>query len=874
MALSVGTRLGAYEVTGVLGAGGMGEVYRARDTKLGREVALKVLPETFAADPDRLARFAREAQLLASLSHPHIAAIYGLEDSGDRRALVLELVEGPTLADRIAEGPMPIEDALRVARQIAEALETAHEKGIVHRDLKPANVKLTPSGQVKVLDFGLARLNVSNASNVSNDPNVLTMSPTVLSPAMMTHAGVILGTAAYMAPEQAKGREVDRRADIWAFGCVLFEMLAGRAVFVGESVSDIVSEVLKTEPDWPRLPASTPGHVRRLLRRCLQKDPARRLHHIADARLDLDEAITAEEPVSPAPARSTRARVARALPWAVALVAIAVAGWALARPPADAAEALARLELNTPAGVELFTATSLSLAISPDGSRIAFVGSQGGARFVYVRALDQFEARPLRGSDGATTCFFSADGRSVGLIDAGGVIRTIDLASGTVSTVTGDANFISGVAWSDRNQIVFVRGGALWQVMPGAAPAPLLTLEGGRELATPAFLPGGEALLFSAISGDEKRRIEALVIATGERRTIVEDATLPRYVESGHLVFYRGAELFAAPFDPGALRVTGPAVKMLDLPLFAGAVPDLDVSASGTLVYAPLTAQSRLVWVSRQGAAQPLNDELRPYMSPRLSPDTATLVVQAGDLWIHDLRRTAFTRLAPTDSVGFPIWTPDGRQVVFKTSMNLSVRNADGGGQSQVLPGTAAFDYPASMTPDGRTLVMLRSSQKTSFDVYTIQFPGGGELTPILTTPAYEGGARLSTDGRWLVYVSNDSGRNEVYLRPFPGPDRRLPVSTDGGTQPSWDRRGRFIYYRAGDRMMAVEVTAGADAVLSEPRLLFEGQYAFGAGITIANYDVAPDGQRFVMIKDESTAGRLNVVLNWREELKRLVPPK
>ena len=870
----VGQTIGNYHVVAKLGEGGMGEVYRARDVRLGRHVALKLLPDTFRSDADRLARFEREAQLLAALNHPRIGSIYGIEDSGGHRALVLELVEGPTLAERIAAGPLPLEESLQIARQVADALEAAHEKGIIHRDLKPSNIKLAADGSVKVLDFGLAKLHEPHAPRASS---ALSMSPTVMSPAM-TGAGIIVGTAGYMSPEQARGRELDARADIWAFGCLLYEMISGRQVFAGGSVSDIVSEVLKTEPDWASLPPATPAAVRRLLVRCLQKDPARRLRHIADARLELDEALASGGETAPVPtvAPTRRPRLQAAAPWAVALLSLAAAALALGRGDNPAPDGPLRLELTIPEGVEIFTTTSQSVAIAPDGSRVAFVGVRSGSRSVFIRSLDSFEASPLRSSDGATTCFFSADGRSIGLIDAGGVVKTIDLANGTVSIVTGDASFISGVAWGETGTIVFVRNGALWQVTPGSAPTQLTTLDGpprDREHASPWFLPGGGVLLFSAASGNDDWRIDALVLATGERRTVVERGTLPRYTSSGHLIYARGNELFAVPFDAASAEITGPSVKMLDLPPFAGAWPDLDVSLTGTLVSAPLGAQSSLVWVTRDGAEQPLSEARRPYVNPRVSPDGGSIVVQAGDIWIQDLRRSAFTRLAPTDSVAFPIWSASGEQVIYKTSVALRAANADGSGESTAIQGTGPFDYPGSMTADGQQLVFLRSSERTSFDVMSVPFPGGGEPAPILHTPVYEGAGRLSPDSRWLAYVANDSGQNEVYVRPYPGPDRRLTVSIGGGTQPVWDRGGRAVYYRNGNQMMIVDVSPdGQGLALSAPRVLFERQYAYGAGITLANYDVMPDGERFVMVKDESSAGRLNVIVNWRADLERQAP--
>ncbi len=904
MTLSAGTRLGVYEVTGALGAGGMGEVYRARDTRLKREVAIKVLPEAFSEDPDRLARFQREAELLATLNHPNIAAVYGFEETPGASGIVLELVEGPTLADRIIHGALPLDEALPIARQIADALQAAHERAVIHRDLKPANIKVTPEGKVKVLDFGLAKLAETGppkggphvlakgrpdvladvGAGFSRPNDALSQSPTMMSPAMMTSVGMILGTAAYMSPEQARGKPVDQRGDIWAFGCVLYEMLTGRQVFAtGETVSDAVAAILTREPDWTALPVETPSHVRRLLRRCLEKDPNRRVHHIADARLELEEAVTGPSETATNIVQSSRVPNLwmRALPWTVAALALIAAGWALRSPSDNRTSDTApvrRLELNLPAGIELFTASTRTVAVSADGTRLAFVGALGGIRQVYLRPLDQFDATPLRGSDGATACFFSPDGQSIGLVTSSGVLKTISLTDGRVATFTGEASFLYGAVWTVDDQIIFVRAGALWQVpRAGGTPQSLTTLGGEHHdtlHAWPTMLPDGKTMLFGAASGD-RWRIDSLVLATGERRTVVEQGTLPLYAASGHLVFFRDGELLAAPFDAARVQVTGPAVQAIDgLPRSTTGVPVVDMSSSGTVVYAPTNAVSRLVWVSRQGSEQPLNETLRSYAAPRLAPDGSRVVVQAGDLWLQDLARTTFTRLTPRDAVtnGFPAWTPDGRRVMFRTPSGLKVQDIDGGSEAQVIAGTSEFDYPGSLTADGETLVFLRSSQETSFDIYMLPLRDPAKVRPVLNTSAYEGGVRLSPDGRWLTYISNESGRNEVYLRPFPGLERKWQISTEGGTQAIWNPNGKEIFYRNGDKMMTVEMSTTPDLALSPPRLLFEQRYAFGAGITIANFDVSRDGQRFIMVKDESSAGRLNVVLNWFTDLNRLAP--
>ena len=874
MSLERGVRLGPYEIESVLGAGGMGEVYRARDTRLKRDVAIKILPGAFARDPDRIARLQREAEVLATLNHPNVAAVYGFEESPAATGIVLELVEGPTLADQIAHGPRPIDECLSIAKQIADALDAAHDKNIIHRDLKPANIKVTPGGQVKVLDFGLAKIAEIEPAGESS----LTMSPTLAVHA--TSAGLILGTAGYMSPEQARGKPVDHRSDIWSFGCVLFETLTGRPAFdTGETVSDAVAAILTREPDWTRLPAQVPDSIRRLLRRSLEKDPDRRLHHIADARLEIADALSA-----PADAGVTQhgpSVWSRVLPWAVAVAALVVAAVALSNAKSTSSAyqpaAVRRMELTLPPGVELFTSTK-TVAVSPDGSRVAFVGVRTGVRQVFLRALDQFEVVPLEGSDNATACFFSPDGRRLAVMTNVGVFKTISLANGSATTLTDAANFLYGGDWSEDDNIVFVRGGTLWRIPASGGMAVQLTKLGGPQGDTlhahPTILPGGKAVLFAAYSGAETR-IDGLVLATGERRTIIDRGTLPLYAESGHLVFVRGGELLMTPFDAVSLSITGSAAQAVEkLPVQLQGIPSIDISSSGTVVYTPTTAVSRLVSVSRQGAEQALNEAPRAYANPRLSPDGSRLLVQAGDLWFQDLSRATFTRLTPRDAVinAFPMWMPDGRRIIYRSPSGLRIQDADGSGAGQTIAQTADTDYPAGLTSDGESLVFLRSTQQTSFDIEMLSLRNPTERRPLLNSAAYEGGARLSPDGHWLVYVSNESGQNDVYLRPFPALDRRWTISTEGGTQPVWNPNGKEIFYRTGDKMMSVEVTTTPAVKLSNPRMLFEQRYAFGAGITIPNYEVMRDGQHFIMVKDEAGAGRLNVVFNWFTELNRLAP--
>jgi serine/threonine protein kinase/Tol biopolymer transport system component len=871
-----GQRLGVYHILDLLGVGGMGEVYRARDTRLGRDVAVKVLPRLFSADPDRLARFEREARVLASLNHPHVAAIYGFEETAGIHALVLELVEGPTLAERLQRGPLPIAEALRIAGQIADALEAAHERGVVHRDLKAQNIKVKPDGTVKVLDFGLAKAAMAA-------PNDAAASPTPTAPIDGTREGVILGTPSYMSPEQCRGHAVDKRTDIWAFGCVLYEMLTGRSLFAGETISDTLAAVLTQEPDWQALPADTPPGIRSLLRRCLKKDPVDRLHDIADARIEIQEAIA--EPAATTP---TAARWMRVIPWVVAAGSVAVALLAVqqgSRGTGSRAGAVTRLDLDLPAGVELATVYPPAVVLSPDGTRVAFVGVFRGLRQLYTRRLDQFETVPIRGTENANAVFMSPDGRSLGLITADLSLKRVSLADGLVTTVEHDAEFSAGAAWGADDRITFVRAGALWQVPASGGPAKQLTTldRGERELlhAWPSVIAQGRILLFVSITGSSRgaSHIEALSLATGRRHVIVESGTFPLYAPSGHLVFFRDGALLGAPFDIDRMEVTGPVVRVLEN-LALGTTMDAPFAAlsdAGSLAYAPSDAgTTRLVWVSRQGVEQPITDTPRRYQYPRLASDgRRTVVAAAGDLWIQDIARATFTRLTSEQTVGnaFPVWTPDGTGVLFRTLTGMYWTAADGSGHPQAISGSLSGDLPCSISPDGDTLAFMRQNAQTSRDIYVLSLRGQPRPRPVVSTPAFEGGAQFSPDGHWMAYASDESGQMQVYVRPFPGPDRRWPVSTQGGTQPLWNRNGKEIFYRIGNKMMVVDVSGGVDLILSQPRQLFDQRYVF-QNVSLANYDVSPDGQRFVMVKDETGSGRLNVVLNWTEELKRLVPAR
>jgi Tol biopolymer transport system component len=856
----------------------MGEVYKATDPRLGRDVAIKVVPAAFSTDPERLSRFEQEARAAAALNHPNILAVYDIGQHDGSPYIVSELLDGETLRERLNGGAVPVRKAVEYAVQIAHGLAAAHEKGITHRDLKPENIFITADGRAKILDFGLAKLTQPEPALAG-----LTELPTT---PPNTSTGVVLGTIGYMAPEQTRGQAADHRADTFAFGAVLYELLSGRRAFRGDTAMDVMMAIAREDP--PNLPSADnhiPPALDRIVARCLEKNAGARFQSTRDLAFALETLSAHSDAAVPGGVGRRTALLHRArLAWSMAAVlAVVVVTLAIVamweRRTASPAPLVTRLELNLPDDVEPFTFTGSTVTVSPDGTHVAFIGVRGAMRQVYVRALDGLEAVPIRGTENAWICFFSSDGRSIGFIAADSVLRRVSLTDGLVATVVSNVEF-QGAAWGSDDRIVFVRAGALWRVpASGGAPEELTVLDGERKeaLAWPTVLPGANAILFASIASSGDARIEALLPATRERRVLVERGTLPQYVPSGHLTFYRDGELLATRFDAGSLTLTGsPRPVIESIPEGGAGLPVAAVSNTGTLVYAPATATARLVWVSRNGTEQSLADEPRLYVNPRLAPGETRLLVEAGgDLWVQDLTRSTFARAASVDLVNtaaFPVWTPDGR-VVFRSATGLRMLSVETGRPSEVIAGSGAFDYPGSVSHDGEQLVFVRLSPDTTGDIYVASLRGDPQIRPILNTPAYEGSGRLSPDGRWIAYSSNESGRMEVVITPFPQADRKAQVSSEGGTQPVWNPNGRELFYRSGTKMMSVAVSTSPDLVLSTPRLLFDLRYAFGTGITIANYDVSSDGQRFVMVKDEPGAGRLNVVLNWSEELKRLVPP-
>ena len=899
MPLAPGTKLGSYKILALLGAGGMGEVYGARDMKLNRDVALKVLPGAFLLESERVARFNREAQVLASLNHPNIGAIYGLDEANGQQFLVLELVDGGSLASRIARGSLLVDEALQIAKQIADALEAAHEKGIIHRDLKPANIALTKDGIVKVLDFGLAKA----TEGASGAPVDLANSPTLTSPAMMTGVGVILGTVAYLSPEQAKGRVADTRGDIWAFGCVLYEMLTAKHPFVGEDVSETLVSILTKEPDWAALPANTPPLIRRLLHRMLEKDRRRRLAHMADARFDIEEALAA-----PADDRggtpSAASRHAR-LGWRVAVVALIVAVLTTVaalwqgihlrqRLPYGV---LSRFSIALPRDQRITNFERPVIALSPDGSELAYVATSGGGSQIYVQPLDQFQATALPGTDNASSPVFSPDGQWIAFFAdeklkkvsvKGGV--PLALASSWLGGATSANGF--GASWNPDGSILFAPNfnSGLWEVSAaGGEPKQVTRVDANRgEVGHhwPFVLPSGKAVLFAVATRTAHRFDESQIVvqslATGERRVLVDGGTSPRYVSTGHLLYVRDSTLMAVPFDVQHLEVRGAPVPLLDgvVQSYEGAA-HLAIADNGTLAYLPADRyRSTLAWVSRAGLPEPLPLPSRPYVGPRVSPDGSRVVVQTVgincDLWIYDLARGSLSRLTSEGDNEAPVWSLDGRRVVFdKVGRGLFWKAADRSGTEERLTTSSHDQRPASWSPDGQILIFEDTDPQTRADIWWLAMGRDRTPRPFLRTPFNETAPRLSPDGRYIAYQSDETGQNEVYVRPFPEGGTTSQVSTEGGIEPVWAPSGRELFYRQGDKVMIVDVPVGSTFTAGRPRVLFEEpDYAFPFFRT---YDMSPDGHRFLFVEPggrREAAADLRVVLNWFEELKARVPIK
>ena len=899
-----GTRLGSYEITQKLGEGGMGEVYRATDTRLKRDVAIKVLPEPLAHDPDRVARFQREAELLASLNHPNIAAIYGLEHADGVVGIVLELVEGDTLADVVARGPLPLIDALPIAHQIAEALEAAHDKGVVHRDLKPANIKIAPDGRVKVLDFGLAKM-------LESDPksSAMSMSPTLSVHA--TYAGVILGTAAYMSPEQARGKPVDRRTDVWAFGCVLFEMLTGKHAFEpGETVSDAIASVLTREPDLTTLPAGTPPPIRRLLRRCLQKDPQKRLPHIGVVRLELDEGpADAVAPATPAigpvaaPQRPIWKRAILPVVSAVVVGAVAGAGaWWLkpSNPPP-----VARFSIALPEGFSAQGGGRTFAAVSRDGTQIAFEDNKS----IHVRLLSDSASRTIPGTETATLGLsnpvFSPDGQSIAYMSgADRALKRIAIAGGAAITICPTDTTPFGVSWDTRGILFEQAGKGIFHVSPnGGTPDLIIPMKEGESMHGPQRLPDGETILYTFATGNtgaagatwERAQVVAHSLRTGERKTLVQGGMEGRYVTSGHIVYAVRGVLFAVPFDARRLAVTGGPVPLVQGVRTDGSTVHYSVSDTGSLVYVPGavsgdTLQLDLAVIDPiKGSTEPLKLPGGQYETPRVSPDGRQVAFGVDDgkeqmVWIYDLSATtAMRRLTFGGKNRYPIWSADSSRVAFSSDregdLGIFWQRADGAGTAERLtkaePGTSHLVN--AWSPDGKWfLYSVTKGADVSLWTFSIQdrkaiaFDGVQSKAPV--------NAVISPDGHWVVYQSTETGIAQLFAQPIPPDGTRYQITkTPTSTiYPLWSRDGKSLFYIPSRQQFAmVSITTSPTFAFSNPTPLPRGAFADGGPTTIRNYDLTRDGRLLAVVAARSVDSeatrtpQLQVVLNWQEELKQ-----
>ena len=899
MPLSPGSRLGHYDVTVLLGEGGMGQVWQATDTQLGREVALKILPDAFAADPDRLARFKREAQILASLNHPNIAAIYGIEESDDTRALVLELVEGPTLADRISKGPIPLDEALPIAKQIAEALEAAHEAGVIHRDLKPANIKVREDGTVKVLDFGLAKALAGDTPDVD-----LSQSPTMTASMDGTRDGVILGTAAYMSPEQARGEILDRRTDIWSFGCVLYEMLTGRTAFGGDTLSDTIANVIEREPEWAALPATLPAVLGYFLRRCVRKNLKQRVHHIADVRLVLEGGFETGGSHAAAAVVVTQRWWRRAVPLTAALglgiLVTAFSGWSLRSSPEPGA--VARFTYDLPADHVFGPLGRTLVALSPDGRSFVYHTRDG----LYLRTMGALEARLIPGTDESlANPFFSPDGQSVAYWTAASdQIKRIAISGGS-PVVIADASNPYGASWGTDDTILYGQPEGILRVSAtGGTTDVVIRSKEGERLNSPYLLPDGDSVLFSVrnvalpsrVSAASKLVVQSL--SSGERTVLVEGGSDAWYLPTGHLVYALGDVLFAVALDLDSLTVSGGAVPVAQGVARAsvgGGTAQYAVSDEGTLVYVrpgPAQLERTLVWVNREGLEEAIRVPPDVYIYPRISPDGRRVALDArGDtnaMWIWDFAQETHTLLnVGSGSAAYPLWTSDGDRLAYGSSENFYWKASNNTGSPEPLAEDprsegAASSNPYFFAPD-ETAVVFRDQNTpgTGDDLVMISLEDGARLWR-LDSDFNERSAELSPSGRWMAYESDESGEYQVYVRPFPQiEDGLVPISNRGGIRPLWSRDGRELFYiQPGSPPQLISVpidTRDADGTLAVGGRQAIMDWPYFLGGQARTYDVSQDGQQFLAIKVITGEGDIarpgfNVVLNWFEELTRLVP--
>ncbi len=881
----IGKQIGAFKITEVIGRGGMGVVYKGRDSRLDRFVAIKSMPAELQADSTARRRFTREAKLLASLNHPNIAVIHDIIEQDEGTGyLVLEHVPGQTLAERIAGKPLKLEDALSFGLQVAEAVAAAHENGVVHRDLKPSNIKITPDGRVKVLDFGLAKTSVSRSA---------TTEPTV------TQEGRVIGTPAYMSPEQARGKPTDCRTDIWSFGCVLYEMLTGKVPFEGETTTDTIARIIEREPDWDRLPTTTPPNIRVLLRRCLAKEPLRRLQHIGDAVLEIDETLSL--PAVEPPITAPMVGKVRPIPWRLAIicsmagivVGLIAASIFISRPTSPSLTTVAALPtgrtvIRLPENQVLgfYEAPSANrqpvLTLSPDGSRLVYVARVGETTQLFERKIDQFEVRPITGTDGASLPFFSPDGQSVGFF-VGAELKVVSLLGGEPVTLCSTRDY-SGGSWGDDGMIYFFgRGEGLSRVPAAGGNVELLgteaTLISGDY---PQVLPGGKAVLISSEDGAVLVSLETM-----EKKVLVKDVRYARYVSTGHIVYVRAGAIEAVPFSLATLEVTGPPVPVIEKVLSdsVSGTAQFAFSNNGLLVYAPGVDIGRSIpaWVDRQGIVEPLPMPAQIYGTFKLSPDGKRLAILVRELqsnvYVYDVARGTGTRLTLEGDNYYPIWTPDGKRVAFccrregEENWNLFWALADGSSEAELLCSSKSKLAPCSWSSDSKRLAGYELHPTKRARSWVLTLEDQRELKPLLGTEFTEVFPAFSPDGRWIAHQSDRDGKLQIYVRPYPAMDRVWQISYDIGEEPIWSPKGDELFYRSGhNKWMVVSISTEPEFDHGTPHVLFEGPYSNVSGLS---YDVAPDGQRFLVLQpqyDDSQVRELHVVTNWFEELKRLVP--
>lgn len=888
-AIRAGGRIGRFRIERELGRGGMGVVYLAHDTTLGRPVAIKSLPPDMMNDAATRSRLEREAKVLASLNHPNIATIYeelGQPDVGGY--LVLEYVPGQTLAERLAWGGLTPTEALAIALQIAEAVSAAHSKGVIHRDLKPGNIKIDDDGVVKVLDFGIAK---AIEGGVSTEDSTITL------------PGRVIGTPSYMSPEQARGKAIDHRSDIWSFGCVLYEMLTGRPPFKGETRSDTLADVLQAEPDWDRLPETTPANIRVLLRRCLEKDARRRLHDVADAAIEINE--TLNQPAV-APPLTTTMDFARSPGWkklmAVGLVCL-VLGMVIGivgflghwRPGTPQDQAARSFVIYPQTSLAMEALWHHALAFSPDGKRLAYVEEdRDRRRRIYIREMDEFKAKSLPGTEGAISPFFSPDGQWVGYVDHfQRKLKKVSITGGE-PIILGECLQFRGGSWGDDGSIIFtpVTDSGLWRILDSGRGLVQLTSPdpnaGEYGHWWPQILPGGRDVLFTSVRGGglDEWRFELYSLQTGHRRVLFKGGSYARYASSGHLLYGRRETVYAVPFDIESLTVGGTHVPVLkDVTTPGSSSAQFAVAEDGSLAYVPVVTRSTEltpVWVDKEGHSRPLTATPRNYHCVSISPDGMFIAFSiadgdGSDIWLYDVTRKILKPLTSNGASSNPVWTPDGQRIIYTSFDKLVWQNADGSGQVERLETIDDFRLPTSCSPDGQKLLVATGDPnrlKLDQDIWIIQLAGQakGQAVSFARRNNNQRHGVWSPDGRWIAYSSEESGSWEIYAEPYPGPGPKTMISTQGGIQPVWSRDGKELYYLSGSKVLAAAVETEPQLKVAESRELFEGRYV--SCLSCQTYDVGPDGQ-FLMIQDpqEPAPAGINVVLNWFEELNRLMQP-